>query len=140
MQNKIVVRYRDGRVLKGQTADFLPTRPAFHVVPADQTGEDTVVVRVLLEELKAAFFVRDFTGNAAYDETKAFAPAQKPQGRKMRVEFVDGEVLVGTTMGYQPDRPGFFLVPADPQSNNERCFVVSSAVRKVEFLTDRPPS
>jgi hypothetical protein len=37
-------------------------------------------------------------------------------------------------MGYQPNRSGFFLVPADPESNNERCYIVSAAVKKVEFV------
>jgi hypothetical protein len=57
------------------------------------------------------------------------------QGRKVEVIFKDGEALVGSTQGYQADRPGFFMVPADPQSNNERIFVVAKAVQKVSFLT-----
>jgi hypothetical protein len=55
-------------------------------------------------------------------------------GRKIRVRFKDGEVLVGTTQGYQPGRPGFFLVPADPGSNIERCYVISAATDEVTFL------
>ena len=49
--------------------------------------------------------------------------------------FKDGEVLVGSTQGYQQDRPGFFLVPADPRSNNDRIYVVTTAVEKVSFLS-----
>ena len=131
-QNRIVVRYRDGRTVKGHTADFLPTRPSFHLVPAEAAATGTV--EVVLAELKAVFFVKDFAGDESYQEAKAFRPEQRVAGRKLRVECLDGEVLVGTTMGYQPDRPGFFLVPADPGSNNERCYVVSAAVRKVELL------
>jgi hypothetical protein len=135
VQNKIVARYRDGRTLKGHTADFMPTRPSFHIVPIDAAGSATRgTVEIQLAELKAVFFVRDFTGNNAYQETKEFAAGQQIPGRKIRVEFTDGEVLVGTTMGYQPNRPGFFLVPADPKSNNERCYIVSGAVKKVEFV------
>jgi hypothetical protein len=133
-QNKIVVRYRDGRTLKGHTADFLPTRPSFHVVPAEADVAATRGIEIPLAELKAVFFVKDFTGNKAYQEAKAFTPQQRVTGRKIRIEFEDGEVLLGTTMGYQANRPGFFLVPADPNSNNERCYVVSAGVRKVEFV------
>jgi hypothetical protein len=43
-------------------------------------------------------------------------------------------VLVGTTQGYQPGRPGFFLIPADAKSNNERCYVVASAAREITFV------
>jgi hypothetical protein len=131
-KNRIVVRYRDGRTLKGHTADFLPTRPTFHVVPAD-AGAAKSSLEIVLAELKAVFFVKDFAGNGAYQETKAFRPGQRVAGRKIRVDLLDGEVLVGTTMGYQPNRPGFFLVPADPNTNNDRCYVVSSAVTKVEL-------
>ena len=52
----------------------------------------------------------------------------------MQVTFKDGEVLVGTTQGYQPGRPGFFLLPADPRSNNERCYIVTSATQTVTFV------
>jgi hypothetical protein len=133
-QNRIVVRHRDGRTLKGHTADFLPTRPSFHVVPTEAVAAAKGTLEIRLADLKAVFFVRDFAGNRAYRETKAFAPGQRVAGRKIRVEFEDGEVLLGTTMGYQPNRPGFFLVPADPNSNNERCYVVSAAVKKVELV------
>ena len=57
-----------------------------------------------------------------------------PVGRRIKVAFRDGEVLVGTTTGYQPGRPGFFLVSADVDSNNERCFVVTTAAREISFL------
>ncbi len=134
MQNRIVVRYADGQILKGTTADFSPGRPTFHVAAAGQAAGPATVAEISIVDLKAVFFVRDFAGNATYDEVKSFAGGPAAQGRKIEVEFADGETLVGTTMGYQPDRPGFFLVPADPKSNNERCFIVKSAVKAVKFL------
>ena len=134
VQNKVVVRYLDGRVLKGNTADFLPTRPVFHVVPIGQSGSLISVVEIKLSDLKAVFFVKDFTGDSAYDEVRSFNAGARAQGRRIQVVFKDGELLVGTTMGYQPDRAGFFLTPVDPKSNNDRCFVVAAAVRDVKFL------
>jgi hypothetical protein len=134
VQNRVVARYLDGRTLKGQTADFLPTRPSFHVIPSGQAGAAIQVVEVKMAELKAVFFVKDLVGDAAYNEAKAFTPDVRAMGRKVQVEFADGETIVGTTQGYQPDRPGFFVVPVDPKSNNERCFVVMGAARAVKFL------
>ena len=55
-------------------------------------------------------------------------------GRKLRVVFRDGEQLLGTTQGYAPGRPGFFLVPADPESNIVRCYVVTAATERVDPL------
>ena len=132
VQNKVVARYLDGRVVKGTTVDFLPTRPAFHLVPIGQSG--TSVLEVQVSDLKAVFFVKDFIGDSAYDEVKAFNAGTPTQGRRMQVVFKDDEMLVGTTMGYQPERSGFFLMPADPKSNNDRCFIVAASVKTVKFL------
>ncbi len=52
----------------------------------------------------------------------------------MEVTCVDGEVIVGTTTGYDPKRPGFFLFPIDPLANNTRVFMVTSAIKTARFL------
>ena len=52
----------------------------------------------------------------------------------MKVSFSDGEEIIGYTLGYSPDRQGFYLTPADLKGNNERIFVIKSATEKVEFI------
>jgi hypothetical protein len=131
--SKIVARYRDGRTLKGTTQNFFPNKPVFHVIRQGGTGPGDVI-EVNLEDLKAIFFVRDFTGNAKHVERKNLSPGERPQGRMMEVTCKDGEVIVGTTTGYDPKRPGFFLFPIDPTANNARVYVVTSAVRTARFL------
>jgi len=131
--SKIVARYRNGRTLKGTTQNFFPNKPDFHVSRHGGTGPEDVI-EVKLEELKAIFFVRDFTGNAKHVERKQLAPGERPQGRLMEVTFKDGEVIVGTTSGYDAKRPGFFLFPIDPSANNARVFLVASSVRTARFL------
>jgi len=131
--SKIVVRYRDRRTLKGITQNFFPNKPVFHVNRLGGSGPGDLV-EVRLDELKAVFFVRDFTGNAKHVERKILAPGERPQGRLMEVTCKDGEVIVGTTTGYDPKRSGFFLFPVDPSSNNMRVFLVTSAVRSTRFL------
>jgi hypothetical protein len=105
----------------------------FHVNRLGGNGPGDVI-EVKLEDLKAVFFVRDFTGNAKHVERKQLAPGERSQGRLMEVTCKDGEVIVGTTTGYDPKRPGFFLFPIDPSSNNARVFVVTSSVRTARFL------
>jgi len=129
---KVVVRYVDGRRVKGFSQDFFPNKDRFHVYPAAKPSGETV--EVLLKELKAIFFVKDFVGNAMHHERKEYIEGEKPSGRKMEVTFKDGEVLVGTTLGYDPSRTGFFIFPADPKCNNIRVFAISTAVKKVRFL------
>ncbi len=130
---KVVVRFADGRVIKGYTQDFFPNKDRFHLQPqAKSSGQDTE--QVLIKDLKAIFFVKDFGGNPAYEERRQYTEGDKPQGRKMEIIFKDGEKLVGSTLGYDPGRPGFFIHPADDKSNNMRVFVVQAFVDKVRNL------
>lgn len=128
---KVVMRYNDGQLIKGYTSDFSPLKTTFHVRPADAKLTNNVT-EVHLKDLKAVFFVKDFAGNPSYSEKKEFP--KHVVGRKMEVTFPDGEVMVGTTMGFDPQRPGFFITPADYQSNNLRAFVPTSSVKKYRFL------
>ena len=132
---KVVARYATGAVVKGFTQDFFPNKDRFHMIPADQPTSRTIEVSV--QRLKAVFIVRDFNGNPHYHERKRYIEGENPSGLKLEVRFADGEVIVGSTLlGYDPKRQGFFLVPADPKSNNIRIFVVSSALKSVRQLFD----
>ncbi|MEW6363574.1 MAG: hypothetical protein AB1714_02925 [Acidobacteriota bacterium] len=131
--NKIVARCQDGRRIKGDTNDFVPTKDRFHVTITD-SAPSAKPLEVLMSDLKAVFFVKDFVGNRDYQAVKEFDATKPPVGRKIRVVFKDGEVMIGTTQGYQPGRPGFFLVPADAKSNNERCFIVTAATKEISFV------
>ncbi|MEN3338748.1 MAG: hypothetical protein V7647_2424, partial [Acidobacteriota bacterium] len=128
---KIVVRYRDGRLSKGFTQDFHPSRPQFILWPSiDAAPAERMFVPT--SQLKAVFFVRDFDGNADHVDRRTF---ESPvEGRRIEVTFADDEVLLGATLNYRADGLGFFLTPADPRGNNRRVFVVSSAIRHVRFL------
>jgi hypothetical protein len=130
---KIIARYLNGRMIKGFTQDFAPTKPGFHIFPTEAVNP-MENKEILLRDLKAVFFVRDFGGRADYDERKKYASEERPSGRIVEVTFNDGEVLVGSTLGYDPKRPGFFVFPADPKSNNARVFALSKAVRLVRYL------
>jgi hypothetical protein len=127
---KVVVRYRDGRILRGYTSDFNVSRPQLHLSSAPVANDALIVP---LNQLKALFFVRDFDGDPAYQEQKTFG--DRAQGRKLEVTFEDGEVLVGSTLSYRADGHGFVVHPADSKANNLRVFVSSSAVRHVRFLS-----
>ncbi len=129
---KVVVRYSDGRVMKGSAQDFFPNRDRFHLFPVDKSSGEAI--EVFMKGLKAIFVVRDFIGEPLYDERKRYIGGEKPSGQKVEVTFIDGEVLVGSTLGYDMRWQGFFVFPADPQSNNIRVFVVSSAVKKVRNI------
>ena len=126
--NKVAIRYRDGRVVKGTTHDFVPGKPVFHL----ESNDSGSVAEVKIDDLKAIFFVKDFSGRPDYSEIKDFpqsTPASK--GRKIAVLFEDGELLTGYTLAYDPRRPGFFVMPTDEMSNNDTAYVVRAAVKDV---------
>ncbi len=128
---KIVARQADGKILKGYTQDFHPSRPQFSLWPSiTATPKERTVVSIA--RLKAVFFVRDFGGDPNYQESKVFG--SRGQGRRVEVTFFDGEAIVGTTLNYRPDGQGFMVIPADPGANNTRIFVVTTALRRVRFL------
>jgi len=128
--NKVVVHFLNGRLLKGTTQDFFPNRPLFHMQPTDGgTAEE-----IRIKDLKAVFFVKDYAGNSSRRDLRGFvnAPAETSQGKKIAVQFKDGELLCGYSLSYSPERLGFFMFPADPGSNNLRVFVVRTAAREVK--------
>ena len=132
VQNLVVARYRDGRIIKGTTYDFGPLKKAFHVVPLREEGGK--VSEVLFSELKAVFFVKSLEGKQNHLLAKEVIEEKGESARPMKVKitFFDGETLAGTTHGYTLEREGFFIVPLEEDSNNLRIFVVSKAVQEVE--------
>lgn len=129
MRNQIVARFKDNRLLKGFTHDFSPIKEIFHL-----TDESGVIHDVRCSDLKAIFFVKTLTGNKDYSEKKKFeeVDASGLRGLKIKVEFNDGEVIRGVSSGYSKNRKGFFVIPVDPDSNNERIYVIADAVSDVK--------
>jgi hypothetical protein len=136
---KVVARYRDGRLVKGLTYDFQAGRARLHVFPTTRSSEATSVD---VADLKAVFFVRDLVGNPRHHERRAFpeGSAGALPGARVAVTFVDGEVLFGTVEAGSWSATGLVLVPADPESNNLRVYVVSSAVQGVRPLPVEAPA
>jgi Family of unknown function (DUF6982) len=127
----VVVRYADGRVLKGY-ADFDPEQPFLRLVPLGDP--DAEGVKIALTELKAVFFVRSFDGDPGRDESKDLYQARPLDTRKVSVRFRDGEELVGHTRQLDRYRSGLFFTPLDPRSNNLRVFAVFDALWGVRRL------
>jgi hypothetical protein len=138
-EDKVVAHFRDGRIVKGHTRDFSPVRQSFTLQP--YSGE-TGPVAVFLDELKAVFHVKTFEGNPGHPrhqvdigsiEDERFARVME-EGRRVAIQFADGERLWGYAEAYDEDQPGFFFFPTDPADNNLRIYVVRSALKEMVFL------
>jgi hypothetical protein len=127
MVNKVVLHFVGGKILKGTTEDFFPNKETFNLKDF-KTGANTPINFL---NLKAVFFVKSFVGNPAYQEK--IDAERIGFGKKIRVVFKDFETLIGYTQGYTPNRQGFIVFPADPNSNNERIFVITKSTSEVKF-------
>jgi hypothetical protein len=130
MLTKLVAKRKDGSMLKGTTGNFLPYRNMFHM---NLDGEPNNIVEVLVDDLKAVFFVKTLAGsNAPHNRPpdRSVAGMQSIE-RQISVTFMDNEVIEGYSHSFHLDRLGFFIKPIDPNDNNERIFVVLSYVKNI---------
>ncbi len=125
----MVAHMKDGTIHKGITQDFFPERNSFHLLPAEGGG---IPKEIIIEDMKALFFVKDWIGNREHIRVKEFSNNAK-YGRKAIVTFKDGEQMWVTYQGYDEKRRGFFVFPADPSDNNIRVYVVKSFIENIEF-------
>ncbi len=126
--HQVVAHFVDGTIRKGTTGNFRPNAPEFHLRDRDGGAPATVEVA----KLKGLFFVHDLDGDA---QRRSRDDADRTGlGRKVEVVFADGETMSGYTAGYAPNRPGFWVTPADPDSNNERVWIVTAATSSVRFV------
>jgi hypothetical protein len=125
--NKIVIKFIDGNVKKGTTNNFEPDKNSFSLKTIDGEQEEVHIVGI-----KSIFFVRDFEGKKhfSYEYKDNISNA----GRKIQIEYYDGEIIIGYASDYSPTRQGFFIIPADLDGNNLRIYAVTTAIKEVQFL------
>ena len=135
LKKKAVVRYPNGKIIKGWIEEFRPDRESFFLFPLIEYSEEERI-EIKFSPLKAVFFVKDFTGDKDYQKVRTFNVDLKitPSQRKLIVNFKDGEHLYGTSHSYGRYKIGFFMYPIDPKDNNERIFVVHSAAESIRLM------
>ncbi len=55
---------------------------------------------------------------------------------KTVLEFYDGEKIFCYSRDYDPERKGFYALPADPEDNNNKIYVVNSSLVNIQFLRE----
>jgi len=134
LKKKVVVKYKDGEIIKGWVEDFRPDRDFFILFPLIEYSEEERL-EIKFSSLKAVFFIKEFTGNKDYKKVRTFDIDTKviPSQRKLIAIFKDGENLYGTSHSRGRYKIGFFVYPIDPKDNNERIFVIHSAVESIRL-------
>jgi hypothetical protein len=138
---RVVARYRDGKLAKGYVKDFSVDSDTIILIDPKKQQKK----RIAIDELKAVYFVKTFEGVSRRIERKAFG-IRKSLGRKVFIKFRDTESVVGFIPGEIPwdkgfslaklgkKARGFFIIPADGDSNNIKVFVVGSEIRQITIM------
>jgi len=144
MKDKVVVRFMDGKIIKGYIDQFDEDSSSITVMEI-KTDEET---NISVDDLKAIFFVRSFEGKRNYNEKKIYGISEK-KGYRVFVRFKDAESIVGFLSGDVPwdrkkgyylskiesDQKGFYILPVDRGSNNIKIFVFLSAIEDVSVMS-----
>jgi len=130
---KLVVRLKNGKMLKGTSYKLDPTSKGFPLIPVmgPKAGE---LVQVLFEDVKSVYHVREF---ASMEREGAAAGADERMkrrgGQEITIRYSDGEVLRGYPSGtYRPDQSRFWVIPLDA-GNNISILVERSATFSIEL-------
>ncbi len=141
MMEKVVLRYKDGRVEKGYIRSF--SENADYVEIKEYKTERHI--KAEMDELKAVFFVRSFEGDPGYKEKKRY-DKKGIKARKVFVKFKDKETVLGYVDSELPWDKGFFLesqplkgkgfyiFPVDEGSNNIKIFIIASSVEDLTLI------
>ena len=123
----IVARYLDGRVIKGSTTDFRPANETFHVSPSSGRPAKKVSTR----GLKAIFYVQSLDGDPDRPLQRDFPDQNGCVRARLWLRFLDGEQMAAWPVSPSLGEKGFWVLPADSNSNLEKAYVFRDAVDKI---------
>jgi len=121
MEQSVVVKFTDGKTLRGTTFD-IGGKDTFHLITNNKES-----MEIHIDRLKAVFFLKppDWTEG---ELTKS------RYGKKILVQFQDGEEISGTSYDYQQGKNHFFLFPLENKDSNERILVNRQATRNIKTV------
>jgi hypothetical protein len=99
-----------------------------------------MVEDISLAQVKAVFFVRDFSGQTSHIDLLFHDHLPAMECLWIRIRFSDGETIEGIINNTQDYilGSGFFMAPADPIGNNWLIYVLKSKLIGFEILGLRP--
>jgi hypothetical protein len=133
LEHKVVAHFLTKEIKKGIAYDFTSDAPVMHLLRTDD-ADKRQVDRINLEVIKAIFFVRNHEGNHLYKEKNEFETGKTVYGKKMSVEFHDGEKIVGYSVSNPSQKKRFVMIPADPNGNNLKILINMDTIKDLVYL------
>lgn len=127
---RLVVRYRNGRILRGVCYALNIRDNGFKLDVVDDRGVSmNRMEEVEFRDIKAVFFVHSFDGKS---DTASGRDEWTPEGQRLILQFEDGETLKAFAWKKYDNRDSrFYVVPEDRKSNNISVLVEASALTGV---------
>lgn len=144
-EHKVVIKCGSGEVVKGYVECGAGADLAVLVERCCQDADgaitlttlgDKVDKSILLRDVKAAFFVKSFRGDASRKAIRFYTNGPAVGSIWAEVRFKDDEVIEGwieNSVKYLADE-GFFLKPSDFASNNLLVYINKSAISSFRVL------
>ncbi|MBN1273919.1 MAG: hypothetical protein JXB26_16770 [Candidatus Aminicenantes bacterium] len=130
---KVKVIYSDNREIEGNALFFNLKKPSFPLQIETHEGK-VEVQHVFFNNVKKILFLKPEPGAESAIRTENISQSKFASSVTFRlsVEFLDGEVLTGSTMRYKRSDPGFFLIPLNPADKSERIYINAREVKHVD--------
>ncbi len=131
--SKVIAVFPNGQEITGEALFFNPQKPSFPIQFRNAQGQ-LITQEVSLGNVKKIIFLKKEpgTGSPIHSEKIEESHYASSTSFKLSVEFLDGEILLGTTIKYSPQEKGFFIMPLNPADISERVYINSSAVKSVQ--------
>lgn len=131
MQRQTIVRFNDGRSLRGVPVSWDIDTPTFEFLPKGAPSLDGRMV-IEFSELKAVFFI---SKPPRFSGERFFTGGRRSSGRPVEVIFSDGELLEGYMIGEAGEwSKRFYLIPKE-RGNVALVLIEHSAVQNI-FMRD----
>ncbi len=126
---KLVVYFKNKKVLKGTTYKLDIQSPGFYLIPLEPGSQEGRVF-VYFSDLKSIHYVRNLEGRVEAQEAEQESTSE---GSTVKAAFEDGETVEGRTMHhFDPSCQRFFLIPDDSKGNIMSMLIERSALKGLE--------
>jgi hypothetical protein len=144
MPDKVIVQFGDHAVRGYVDKEEWPPEKDLGADPFTmpiRTEETEAGKEISLIGAKSVFFVKTFTGKQ-HEDLRFHDDVPPVDCLWVRVVFRDGEVIEGLVRNscYFVSRPGFFMIPTDPEGNNWLIYVIKDSLKDLRILGLRPVS